>query len=397
MAKQSNLFRRHLASCPHRAKGRSWRRCSCPIWLDEEINWKRRRKSLGTCDWDRAIDLIRRDREDPGSVSAIVAQPAAPVVPKLVDCIATYISDCKARKLAESTVVSYQNTFNHLVEFCSTKHVTDIDKVDLPVLTAFRASREIEGTTSGKELEHVRTFGGFASAKKRGWWPENYARDIKAPKEESAPTMPFDEAEVNKILRACDHMKDGNPNRRQRTRLRARAMVLTMVYSGLRISDTIKLRRSQVDLQSGQLLLRTMKTGYPLYVRLGETCVEALRALPVESEEYFFWNGESKLATAIGNARKTISRVLALAGLEGSPHCFRDTFSVDLLTKHTDIRVVQQLLGHTSIKTTEKHYAPWVTSFQAALDEATAKLNFGSARGAGTRRIKSGKLLKMRA
>jgi integrase len=95
-----------------------------------------------------------------------------------------------------------------------------------------------------------------------------------------------------------------------------------MLYSGMRISDTIQLKRSAVDLETGKLLLRVMKTGAPLYVRLGEPATEALKALPVEWER-FFWNGQSKLYTAIGNARKTISRVLAVAGLNGHPHRFR--------------------------------------------------------------------------
>jgi len=93
--------------------------------------------------------------------------------------------------------------------------------------------------------------------------------------------------------------------------------------------------------------------------------------------EYFFWNGTSAPSTAIGLARRTISRLLVNAGVEGHPHRFRDTFSVGLLEKGEDLRTVQLLLGHTSIKTTEKHYAPYVESFQRILDAATAKLDFG--------------------
>lgn len=91
----------------------------------------------------------------------------------------------------------------------------------------------------------------------------------------------------------------------------------------------------------------------------------------------YFCNGESKLATAVGNARRSISRAMAVAGVKGHPHRFRDTFSVSLLEKGEDLRTVQLLLGHTSIKTTEKHYAPFVRSFQRILDAATAKLDFG--------------------
>ena len=50
---------------------------------------------------------------------------------------------------------------------------------------------------------------------------------------------------------------------------------------------------------------------------------------------------------------------------------------MELLLAGEDIRKVQLLLGHKSIKTTEKHYAPWVQRFQQGLDTAVSKLAFG--------------------
>ncbi len=199
---------------------------------------------------------------------------------------------------------------------------------------------------------------------------------MRAPKDDECPTLPFTKAEVNAILKACDKLEDGNLSTRERTRARARALCLVMLYSGLRISDTVKLNRKTVDLATGILLVRVMKTGRKLYVRLGQPAIDALSALP-SGGDYFFWTGESKLATAVGNARRTISRILSIAKVKGHPHRFRDSFSVRLLEKGEDLRTVQLLLGHTSIKTTEKHYAPFVDSFQRILDAATAKLDFG--------------------
>ena len=70
--------------------------------------------------------------------------------------------------------------------------------------------------------------------------------------------MPFTPDEVEQILEACNRIEDGNPNTRERTRTRVRAMCLVMLYSGLCISDTIKLKRNTVDLKSGKMLLRIM-------------------------------------------------------------------------------------------------------------------------------------------
>ena len=119
-----------------------------------------------------------------------------------------------------------------------------------------------------------------------------------------------------------------------------------------------------------------MKTGVPLYIKLHPDCISALKALPVESPRYFFWSGNGRVESQTGSARRTVACLAKIAGVPARPHRFRDTFAVELLLAGEDIRKVQLLLGHKSIKTTEKHYAPWVQRFQQGLDTAVSKLAF---------------------
>jgi len=378
------LYRRHLRTCKHRHKGQHYTGCGCPIWCYGVVGRRHVRESLGLRDWKRALkrlDSLEKDGD--------TREPNA-----LSQAIESYLGDCRARRLAESTVRSYSKTLEYLTAFCAARDVRNMGELDLGLLTDFRAGRQVAASTSGKELETLRAFCGFA--RRRGWLPENYARELAPPKEDGPPTLPFENDEVEAILGACDRLEDDNPGVRDRTRARARALVLLLLYSGLRLSDAVALKRAVVDLTTGKLLLRVMKTGVPLYVRLGEPAIEALEALPAEGE-YFFMTGAGKRATATGNARRTISRVLALAGVKGHPHRFRDTFSVALLEKDEDIRTVQLLLGHSSLRTTEKHYAPFVKSFQAMLDAATAKLDFGRRVHIRTKSALSGRFGCLRA
>ncbi len=194
--------------------------------------------------------------------------------------------------------------------------------------------------------------------------------------DDGLPTLPFDAGEVNRILDACDQLEDDNPLARDVNRSKTRARILLMLYTGFRISDTVRLERKRVDLSTGKLLIRIMKTRRPMYTSLPAEVIEALKALPVDSP-YFIWSGKSKLSTAIRNARRSVSRVCKLAGIQnGHPHRFRDTFAVELLRKGASLHTVQLLLGHSSIRTTEKHYAPFVLEFQQVIDAATAKLSF---------------------
>jgi integrase/recombinase XerD len=339
---------------------------------------------MKTRDWQRAVKRIGKLQDAP-------AGAAVGAAPSVADAIASYLGDCRARNLKESTVISYSKTLDHLKTFCDGAGITLIQYLDLAALTDFRSGRKVAASTSGKELETLRAF--FAFCKKRKWVDDNYAKELTAPKEDGCPTLPYTEKEVQAILEACDRLEDDNPNTRQTNRLYARARVLVMLYSGLRISDTVKLSRLSVNLETGACLIRVMKTGVPQYVTLQPPATAALAALPMEGQ-YFFWNGSSKLATAVGNARRSFQRVLALADVKGHPHRFRDTFSVSLLENGEDLRTVQLLLGHTSIKTTEKHYAPFVKSFQRILDAPTAKLNFGTK--SGTEETTITKLFKIR-
>ncbi len=357
-----NLYRRHEAKCAHRSKGAGYTKCGCPVWCDGELNGKRFRRSVGVRDWARALKRIEKWESEPKTAQAART---------LAGAIESYLADCRARKLAPSTVRGNNKPLKHLKAYCDRRGGGAVEGLDLGLLTDFRASRPIAASTSRTELEVLRAFCDFAV--KRDWIEKNQARELTPPKREAAPTMPFAQEEVERILAACERMDDKNLATVDRTRARGKALCLVMLYSGLRISDTAKLRRDAVDLETGKLLLRVMKTGVPLYVRLGRPAVEALAALPHEGE-YFFWSGRS--STVEGTARKTIGRILAAAGVEGYPHRFRDTFSVRLLEKGEDLRTVQLLLGHASIQTTERYYAPYVKSFQSILDGATAKLDF---------------------
>ncbi len=91
-----------------------------------------------------------------------------------------------------------------------------------------------------------------------------------------------------------------------------------------------------------------MKTGVPLFVRLGDLARKALAAPPAESER--------------------ISSGTAPRSVEGRPHRFRIRSQCGCWRLGTIFARFNLLLGHTSIKTTEKHYAPSGKSFQAHQD-----------------------------
>ena len=142
-------------------------------------------------------------------------------------------------------------------------------------------------------------------------------------------------------------------------------LVLLLRYSGLRIRDAATLSRNRI--QGDKLFLYTAKTGTPVYCPLPPVVIEALDAIPESA--YFFWTGLSTPKTAAGIWQESLNRLFVLAGIpDGHAHRFRDTFSVELLLAGVPIERVSIILGHQSVRITEKHYAPWVRARQEQLE-----------------------------
>ena len=101
-----------------------------------------------------------------------------------------------------------------------------------------------------------------------------------------------------------------------------------------------------------------------------------LRALPSDNARYFFWSGNGDPQTACKGWRRSLTRLFTVANIrkpDGTlkrchAHMFRDTFAVELLNKGVPIDRVSLLLGHSSVKVTEKHYAPFVKERQQQLE-----------------------------
>jgi len=134
----------------------------------------------------------------------------------------------------------------------------------------------------------------------------------------------------------------------------------------MRIGDAVQLNVNRPD--GNKLLLHTEKTGVHVYCILPDIVIKALAA-PRSSESYCFWTGKSTVRSAKGKWQRRLQRLFELAGvIGGHAHRFRDTFAVELLLAGVPIDRVSVLLGHASIRITERHYAPWTRSRQEQIE-----------------------------
>ncbi len=350
------IYRRHRRDCEHREEGRKYRRCRCPIWADGFLSGHEIRKSLETRDWEKAQDTIREWEANGQEVVDSKEQPLT-----IERAKEDFLADAEARNLKHKTIYKYRLLFRQLEAFAQAEGIRFLKELDTPTLRRFRASWKDSSLAALKKLERLRSF--LRYAQENGWVKDNPAAKISNPKVTMRPTLPFSHDEMIRILAAAaknieEVQAQGKANAR-----RLRGLILLMRYSGLRIGDAVS---CSVDwLAQGKLRLYTQKTGTHVHCPLPDFVVKELTAIPKMSERFWFWTGNGKLETAVADWQGRLQKLFEDAKLPGGhAHRFRDTFAVELLLASVPLERVSILLGHSSIKITEKHYSPWIRERQ---------------------------------
>jgi integrase/recombinase XerD len=355
------IFRRHQKGCAHRHKGRAYTRCQCPIWVDGRLYGARIHRSLGTCDWSKAQHLVRDLEVEPRSIGNETS--AEPIT--IRQAVDRFIANLEGQKLRTSTIRKYRLLLvKQLIEFAAINRLNLLFQLRPESLDDFRNGWKDGALSSSKKLERLRAFCRFCL--QRGWLKESPTSHLRAPKIPCRPTLPYSHEELVKIFSATDLYVETSAANGLENAKRMRAFVLVLRYSGMRISDVVGL---SVDRMLGnRLFLYTQKTGVPVHTVLPQFVVSALGCSPRASSTHFFWTGNGRIESAVRSWQTRLRKLFRLAGLRGHAHRFRDTFAVELLMSGVPIERVSILLGHQSMRVTERHYNPWVQARQQQLE-----------------------------
>ncbi len=277
--------------------------------------------------------------------------------------VRTYLDHLTVEKgLALNTLTSYRRDLRRYVEFLAAAGIDDLGGVSEATVTAFLVGlREgdadhppLSSTSAARTVVAVRGFHRFAVAD--GLAQVDPAAAVKPPSPAKRLPKALPLADVEAILDAA-----GAPG--TTLALRDRALLEVLYGTGARISEAVGLDVDDLDLTDGTVLLRG-KGGKERLVPVGSFAREAVEAYLV--------CGRTELLTtrAVGgalflNARGgRLSRQSAWAVLvkaaeragvtrDVSPHTLRHSFATHLLDGGADVRVVQELLGHASVTTTQ--------------------------------------------
>lgn len=209
----------------------------------------------------------------------------------------------------------------------------------------------ITGRTQARILSSLRSFFGWLQTE--GIITENPCDGIDAPKIGRYLPAVLSVDEVNDIMNSVDQSKWGG--------VRDRAILELLYGSGLRVSEVSDVRISNVYLQE-KFVRIVGKGNKERVVPMGDPAAEAVTAYlavrpepaDADSEDILFLNKSGKQLSRI-SVFNMVKKQAMLAGItkEISPHTFRHSFATHLIEGGADLRVVQEMLGHESILTTE--------------------------------------------
>ncbi len=261
---------------------------------------------------------------------------------------------------AENTIELYRKNLNQFSQYLTAEGITDLRKVNRQVILAYKALVMAESNameTKALKLRPVkRLFEYLTQTNQLLVNPTEGLVETCRKNKKLAPVL--NEAQMERLLQ--------QPNLSFRMQIRNRAIMEILYSSGIRLGELLSLSIHDPDLKDKTLFIRKAKGRKQRIVPLGKNAVfylieylEKIRpryaARNPKERTLFLDNSGSPLQPT--TLRTAIRGYRIKAGIEKnvSPHTFRRTCATHLLQHGADIRYIQELLGHSSLKVTQMY------------------------------------------
>ncbi len=259
------------------------------------------------------------------------------------------------RNLAENTVASYRLDLMSLAGWLqhNESNLLRVDAVDLQGFLAERVEGGYKATSSARLLSAMRRL--FQYLYREKLREDDPSALLASPKLPQRLPKDLSEAQIDRLLQA--------PSVEQPIELRDKAMLELLYATGLRVTELVSLTLNNVSLRQG--VVRVIGKGEKeRLVPLGEEAVHWIEQY-LEYGRPWLLNGQTldvlfPSSRAQQMTRQTfwhrIKHYATLAGIDSaklSPHVLRHAFATHLLNHGADLRVVQMLLGHSDLSTTQ--------------------------------------------
>jgi len=269
------------------------------------------------------------------------------------------------RGMSAHTLRAYRKDLEEFTAHAQ-KDAADIEMIDVRGFVAQQIKNGLTKTTAGRRLSTVRSFLKFLT--REGYLKANPAKLVTTPKAEKHLPKFLSVDDVFSLIEKPDavgfiHVRD-------------RAILELLYSSGLRVSEVAGLNVEDVNTREGLVKVRG-KGKKERIVPMGSKAVEAIRGYMTEKillkkkSKTLFLNKRGTELSERG-IRRIVVKYARLIGVSGQigPHTLRHTFASHLLQAGADLRVIQELLGHASLSTTQKYTHLDITHLMDIYDKA---------------------------
>jgi integrase/recombinase XerD len=261
------------------------------------------------------------------------------------------------RSLSFNSVEAYMRDLDKLIEFVENQYgglqPIDISKNQLAEFMAWIGSQKGSSRSQARIISGIRAF--FKYLLMEDVISDNPATSLETPRLERKLPEVLTTPEIDRILASIDLSKpEGTRNK---------AIIETLYGSGLRVSELVNLKISDINFREEYLLV-TGKGNKQRLVPIGNEALKHIRLYIDSSRHHTPAQRGHEDILFLNNHGRRLSRVMVFtivksscktAGIKKtvSPHTFRHSFATHLVEGGADLRAVQDMLGHESITTTE--------------------------------------------
>lgn len=254
--------------------------------------------------------------------------------------------------LSKNTLAAYRSDLKQLCRFDISLDLLTVTPADIQRYLSENLARGVRTTTSARLLSTLRRFYGYNLRESR--IKADPCVNIDSPRLGRPLPRSMSEEEVEALLDA--------PETTTSLGLRDRAMLETLYASGLRVTELVALRLSEINLQAGVIRI-IGKGNKERLVPIGEAALDWVQSFVDTARDDLLKHKscDAVFVTARGSAMTRqsfwylVKRYAAKAGIKYplSPHSLRHAFATHLLNHGADLRSVQLLLGHSDLSTTQ--------------------------------------------
>jgi integrase/recombinase XerC len=266
------------------------------------------------------------------------------------------------RNASELTVKSYREDITQAIEYLRDKYAgqrpapTEITSRHLRAYTVWLHEQGYEKTTIARRIAALR--GWFKFLCRQGTLKANPAESLRAPRQDKKLPHFLSETSLDELLQA--------PPADSPMGLRDRAILEILYSAGLRVSELTGLNVGDLDLDAGMATIRgkgkkerlaffgsASRQALQVWLQVRRSILAAKNGTAAKVEAVFLNKNATRLSSR--SVGRLLAKYLIGVGLDPrtSPHTLRHSFATHMLDRGADIRSVQELLGHSSLSTTQ--------------------------------------------